>query len=183
MGSPETTKTHRELAEKIVSEIVFLVRVEQRDKLVGTVEKLLDQNVSQDLSFADLSQANATRCETSYHPLGDWSITDWLTAVAGEVGELAKELEPHPAAYYLALCVQKSTGYLANAIKHVRRGETEGYSKHIIKATNKEDIGREAADVVIYLDILCTRFGIDLGHAVRNKFNEVSDRVSSDIRL
>ena len=41
----------------------------------------------------------------------------------------------------------------------------------------------ELADVVCYLDILAFRLGIDLGEAVRAKFNRVSDRVGSTVKL
>lgn len=45
------------------------------------------------------------------------------------------------------------------------------------------DIGREAADVVCYLDLLCARMGLHLGECVREKFNEVSGRMGSEVRL
>ena len=35
------------------------------------------------------SAANAFRCETVFHAIDDWSEGDWMTAVAGEVGEAA----------------------------------------------------------------------------------------------
>lgn len=41
----------------------------------------------------------------------------------------------------------------------------------------------ELADVVTYLDILAFRLGIDLGQAVRDKFNLVSERVGASVRL
>ena len=41
----------------------------------------------------------------------------------------------------------------------------------------------ELADVVIYLDILAMRLGVDLGAAVMDKFNRVSVRVGSTVRL
>ena len=41
----------------------------------------------------------------------------------------------------------------------------------------------ELADVVCYLDLLAFRLGIDLGEAVRDKFNRVSERVGSDVKL
>jgi hypothetical protein len=43
--------------------------------------------------------------------------------------------------------------------------------------------GNAMADVVTYADLLAARFGIDLGLAVAAKFNEVSERVGSDLRL
>jgi len=41
------------------------------------------------LNFATLRKANVTRLEKTWHKLNDWTETDWLTAVAGELGELA----------------------------------------------------------------------------------------------
>lgn len=35
------------------------------------------------LGFRDLRLANVRRCETHYHPVSAWSLTDWLTCVAG----------------------------------------------------------------------------------------------------
>jgi NTP pyrophosphatase (non-canonical NTP hydrolase) len=64
-------------------------------------------------------------------------------------------------------------GELCNKLKKRRRGET------IADA----EIAEELADVVLYLDLLATRIGINLESAVRNKFNAVSDRKGSDIRL
>lgn len=42
---------------------------------------------------------------------------------------------------------------------------------------------KELADIIIYLDILAYQFGIDLGQAVQDKFNEVSDRVGVSVKL
>ena len=47
----------------------------------------------------------------------------------------------------------------------------------------QDRLALELADVVIYADLLAERLGIDLGAAVRTKFNEVSDRRNIDIRL
>lgn len=135
-------------------------------------------------SFSALRHANTKRCESAYHPIGEWSLTDWLTCVAGEVGELAKELEPHPSLHFFATAISKSTGLLAGAIKNERRRQTEGESLHTIKDDRtRQAISDEAADVVIYLDLLLARVGLDLGEAVRRKFNAVSDRVGSDVKL
>lgn len=57
-------------------------------------------------------------------------------------------------------------GEACNMLKKLRRGE----------AVPLDDIGKEFADVVIYLDLAAARLGIDLGRAVAAKFNEVSDR-------
>lgn len=57
-------------------------------------------------------------------------------------------------------------GEAANLCKKLRRGEP-------IPAA---EIGKEIADVVIYLDLLAASLGIDLGYTVAAKFNEVSVR-------
>jgi NTP pyrophosphatase (non-canonical NTP hydrolase) len=44
-------------------------------------------------------------------------------------------------------------------------------------------LAKELADVVTYADLLAARYGIDLGHAIAAKFNEVSERVGSELRL
>ena len=101
------------------------------------------------LTFEELREKNVARCEQVFHTLENWSLTDWATALAGEVGEAC------------------------NLIKKRRRGET----------VNTEDIVDELADTVIYADLLAARLGVSLAEAVRRKFNEVSDRRNSDIRM
>lgn len=113
------------------------------------------------LTFEELRAQNARRCETHYHPIGDWSLTDWMTAVTGEAGELA------------------------GVIKNIRRREVERTANgHSIPHETLVKFGDEAADVVIYLDLLCARAGVDLGDVVARKFNEVStERLGCDIDL
>lgn len=114
------------------------------------------------LTFDELRAANLARIpqfrnrrgERS-HPTpdgSDWSLNDWMVAVAGEVGELA------------------------NLLKKVRRGD-------VGLCDAREEIAKEIADVQIYLDILAFRAGVDLGEATIAKFNEVSERVGTDVRL
>ena len=71
------------------------------------------------------------------------------------------------------MCVQGELGELAGAMKLRRRGEI----------VPDEAIAHEMADVVIYLDLLAATRGIDLGEAVRAKFNLVSTRVHSEVKL
>lgn len=61
-------------------------------------------------------------------------------------------------------------GEYANKSKKFRRGD-------ITEAEFLIEAKKELADVVTYLDILAFRLGVDLGDAVREKFNEVSNRV------
>lgn len=119
-----------------------------------------------DLTFNTLRAANKARIPQFRNRRGypahsqadgfDWSVNDWLTATVGELGELA------------------------NILKKVRRGDFEPGAE---LATMQQEIADELADVQIYLDILAYRCGVDLGEATVSKFNRVSDRVGSSVRL
>ena len=63
-------------------------------------------------------------------------------------------------------------GEYANKRKKFERGD-------ISEEEFKIEAGKELADVVIYLDILALQFGISLGQVVKDKFNEVSERVGA----
>lgn len=67
-------------------------------------------------------------------------------------------------------------GEAANLIKKVERGD-------IALDDAREALGKELADVLTYLDILAFRTGVDLGRETIAKFNAVSVRVGSTIRL
>jgi NTP pyrophosphatase (non-canonical NTP hydrolase) len=76
---------------------------------------------------------------------------------------------------FWATAVAGETGELCNLVKKMVRGDKiPGIS---------EAIGKEAADVVIYIDLLCTHLNINLEAAIVQKFNEVSDRVNSPLKL
>lgn len=68
------------------------------------------------------------------------------------------------------------TGELCNIIKHIDIGDytlAEGFQK----------LSDEFGDVQAYLDLSAQACGIDLEKATRDKFNAVSDRIGSDVRL
>lgn len=67
-------------------------------------------------------------------------------------------------------------GEYANFRKKFERGD-------ISEEEFKVEAGKELADVVVYLDILCFRLDIDLGDVIFKKFNEISNRVGSPIFL
>jgi len=67
-------------------------------------------------------------------------------------------------------------GEAANIIKKIERGDFPLDFK-------REDLAKEFADTLIYLDIMCEEAGINLSQAVVDKFNEVSDLVNAPIRL
>lgn len=67
-------------------------------------------------------------------------------------------------------------GEYANLRKKFERGD-------ITKAEFDKEAGKELADVACYLDILAFQLNIDLGRAVKDKFNEVSERVGSPVYI
>jgi NTP pyrophosphatase (non-canonical NTP hydrolase) len=64
-------------------------------------------------------------------------------------------------------------GELANLLKKDRRGEEVDW----------QQVKKEIADAFIYLDLCAAACGVELEQAVREKFNEVSERVHSPHRL
>jgi len=132
----------------------------------------------QGLSFDTLRKANIARLPQFKNKHGviahsepdgsDWSPAQWLQALVGELGEFA------------------------NIRKKYERGDLS-FDEYEIEAR------KELADVQCYLDILARRCldarrlpgcfdkahptGVDLGAAVRDKFNEVSDRVGCSVKI
>lgn len=110
------------------------------------------------LTFGNFRRANTARC-AKWHPAGiaSWSPSDWLTAVTGELGELASLLK-------------------------MRNRERDGLPGNKFSPTQKQ-IADELADVLTYLDLLAEVLGVDLGRAAAEKFNEVSERVGFPDRI
>ena len=83
-----------------------------------------------------------------------------------------------------------SLSYLGNALA----GEL-GEACNIIKKIEREQIGlrgsrasvealgEELADVVIYMDLLCTKCNIDLAEAIKSKFNKTSEKYGLGTRI
>lgn len=113
------------------------------------------------MNLLDLREANVTRCEQVFHPLKAWSPAEWACAMAGEAGEAC------------------------NIAKKIKRLETRTNTAKDPKTLEECRVlmGKELADTIIYADLLAASLNIDLGQAVRDKFNEVSVRMGSDIRL
>jgi len=67
-------------------------------------------------------------------------------------------------------------GEAANIIKKMRRGDLD-------RIKDRSLLADELADVAVYLDLLAYQANIDLGLAVKDKFNRTSERVGCDVRL
>lgn len=115
--------------------------------------------MSKSLTFAQLREANVERCTKDFpgDHLNRWSANDFMVALLGELGEAA------------------------NLLKKIRRGYdlTKGMSYPELA----HELAKELGDVQCYLDLLAAKLNIDLGEITREKFNEVSDRVNSSIKL
>ena len=113
------------------------------------------------LTFDQLRKANVKRCVEGFgRELDHWNLAEWSCALAGEAGEacnIAKKLLR-------------------------KQSESEATAKQDDRVT-VQDYARELADIVVYADLIAASIGVDLGETVRAKFNEVSERIDSDIKL
>jgi NTP pyrophosphatase (non-canonical NTP hydrolase) len=107
------------------------------------------------LTFSKIREMNLSRCE-QWHGIKSWSIMEWACAMAGEAGELCN--------------VAKKIHRIETGIA-MRASETEPGAIKLQLA----DLAEEAADIFIYLDLVCASRGIDLEAAIIEKFNEVSE--------
>jgi NTP pyrophosphatase (non-canonical NTP hydrolase) len=118
------------------------------------------------VDLAELRDQNIARARRWHGEDSEpWSLADWSNAMCGEAGEAA------------------------NKVKKIRRHQTGVDSSYNTPdlADLYSGLAKELADVVIYADLLAAEAGIDLGRAVREKFNEVSaaqgfpERIGEDV--
>jgi len=107
------------------------------------------------LNFNKLSKAILTRSAQIYPQCQQWTPTDWACALGGEVGEAL------------------------NLIKKLHRDDPGGNARALMI----EQLGEELADVISYVVFVAAQFDIDLDEAVVGKFNRVSDKKNSSIKL
>ena len=102
------------------------------------------------------SERNRIRCESPQgfnHALSSWSLSDWMTATAGELGEAA------------------------NIIKKMNRYR-DGIPGNVESANDlRAALADELADVAIYLDLLAQAAGFDLETARDVKFAKTSKKI------
>jgi|CXWL01.1.fsa_nt_gi NTP pyrophosphatase (non-canonical NTP hydrolase) len=67
-------------------------------------------------------------------------------------------------------------GEVAKEIKHE-------YDNDLLPELVAERIGEEVADCITYLDLICTKYGLKLSDVLARKFNAVSDRRNSTIKI
>lgn len=113
--------------------------------------------VNHDISFDEFQAANLRRQTVFVNKRGlsfePYNLFETAGAASGEAGELT------------------------NFCKKIRRGDID------LDDAAKKHIGDEIADVITYLTLVANKAGINLNDAVIRKFNEVSDRIHSTIKL
>lgn len=87
--------------------------------------------------------------------LEDWTIVDRSNELAGESGEVC------------------------NLIKKIRRARLGMQPTDV----SYSDVADELADVIICVDLLAMDLGIDLSKAVKNKFNESSEKFNLETKI
>lgn len=108
------------------------------------------------MDTVEFSRANRARCESPEgfkHNLNDWSLSDWMTALVGEVGEAA------------------------NIVKKLNRYRDGIAGNSEAEAELNAKLVRELADAYVYLDLFFQRIGADMGEAVRDVFNAKSKQI------
>jgi NTP pyrophosphatase (non-canonical NTP hydrolase) len=114
------------------------------------------------MQFKEFSTFNRRRCESPKgfnHPVSGWSLSDWMTAVTGELGEAAN---------------------VVKKLNRVRDG-IPGNSETPEQLSGM--LVDEIADTFIYLDLLAQAAGIDLEDAVLAKFQRTSHKIGYDDAL
>ena len=101
------------------------------------------------MTFKEFSTMNRRRCEASNgfnHKLSDWSLSDWMTELVGEVGEAANVL--------------KKLNRIRDGIPGNKASEEE------LRAQFRRELG----DVFVYLDLMCQAAGFFVADAALEVF-------------
>ena len=104
----------------------------------------------------NFSERNKHRCEAPNgfnHQLSSWSLSDWMTATAGELGEAA------------------------NVIKKLNRVRDGIPGNAETPEQLRNQLAEELADIVIYLDLLAQAAGFDLETIRDAKFAKTSAKI------
>ena len=108
------------------------------------------------MTIKEFTVQNVLRCESATgfnHKLSDWSLSDWMLAVVGELGEAAN---------------------IAKKLNRVRDGIPGNVESEL---ELRAKLRREIADTYIYLDLLCASQDIDLESAIAEVFEAKSRQI------
>lgn len=118
--------------------------------------------MSKKLTFHSFSETNCQRCESGRgfaHALESWSLSDWMTATLGELGEAAN--------------VVKKLNRVRDGVPGNKEGEGE----------LRDKLRGEIADTFIYLDLMAQAAGFHLVDAVIETFDKKSREIGYPVRL
>lgn len=114
------------------------------------------------MDMKQFSEANRARCESRQgfnHRLVEWTLSDWMTATLGELGEAA------------------------NIVKKLNR-ERDGIRGNSVGVIElRRALRREIADTFIYLDLMAQAAGFSLADAVEDTFDAKSQQIGYRQRL
>lgn len=105
------------------------------------------------MRFDEFSRMNRERCESPKgfnHQLGDWSASDWMTALVGEVGEAA------------------------NVVKKLNRYRDGIPGNTATERALRDQLRKELGDTFVYLDLMCQALGFSVQDAATEVFNSKS---------
>jgi len=106
------------------------------------------------LTFEELRTANSNR-QDEWEAGTEFSLVYLGNAIAGECGEAC------------------------NIIKKLERQRLGARGR----TASNEELAQELADVIIYADLIARKIGVDLGEAVRTKFNLTSEEYGLGVKL
>lgn len=108
------------------------------------------------MNMNEFSEINRARCEAPNgfnHALTSWTLSDWMTATLGELGEAAN---------------------VAKKLNRVRDGIP---GNNMTEDELRKAFQDEMADTYIYMDLACQAQGFRLSDAVQSKFAETSRKI------
>jgi NTP pyrophosphatase (non-canonical NTP hydrolase) len=115
----------------------------------------LDKHIAT-MTFDRFSRANRERCESPqgfHHALNEWSSSDWMTALVGEVGEAA------------------------NVVKKLNRIRDNVPGNKLTKDELCNQLRKELGDVYVYLDLMSQSLGFFIVDAATEVFNAKSKEI------
>jgi NTP pyrophosphatase (non-canonical NTP hydrolase) len=128
-----------------------------------SVEHVINSPVQRGDRFdmPSFSRVNLERCTspTGFNHAGGWTLSDWMVALLGEIGEAA------------------------NVLKKLNRFSLGINGNDQEKAELETQFSSELADAFIYLDLLVQHAGINLPEAVRSVWNAKSRKIGYPVQI
>ena len=113
------------------------------------------------LTFKRMRELNVARSR-KWENGAVWSLSDWMTALVGEVGEAANFIKK---------------------LNRLRDGMTGNKLEDRDPEVLREKFRKELGDIQLYLDLIADAAGIDLEQAARDVFNQKSEELGFEERM